>query len=92
MGGSPRQCGQQTSQTHHIEVRPGAQLVEERVARAVGTHELAVPEQLVARPQEAGAHRAPGKRVAHRAQCGLGRQLRGVVAHEGHAEAAGIVA
>lgn len=77
------------SQTY--EVRPGAQLVEERVARALGTHELAVAEQLVVGPQEASAHRAPGKRVAHRTHRGFGRQLRGVVAHEGHAKAAAIV-
>lgn len=80
------------SRTHRFEVRPGAQQVEQRIARAVCTNQLAVAKHPVVRPQEASTHRAPGKQVAHRAQCGLGRQLPGVVAHEGHTEAAGIMA
>lgn len=80
------------SPTHSIEVRPGAQQVEERVTRTVGAHKLAVAQQRVVRLQESRTHRALGEHVAHCAQRGLGRQLRGVVAHEGHAKAAGVVA
>lgn len=78
--------------THRIEVRPGVQQVEERVTRAVCAHELAVAKQPVVRPQESCTHRAPGELIAHRAQRGLRWQLRGVVAHEGYAEASGVVA
>lgn len=78
--------------THSIKVRPGAQQVEECITRTVCAHELAVAEQRVVWPQESGTHRAPGEHVAHSAQRGLGWQLRGVVAHEGHAEAAGVLA
>lgn len=80
------------SGTHHVEAWPGAQHVEERVARAVSAHELAVAEQRIVWLQEAGAHSAVRELISHRAQRGLRRQLRSVVAYQGHAETAGVVA
>lgn len=74
------------------EARPGAQQVEERVTRAVSVHELAVAQQCIVWLQEACAHRAAREQVVQGAQRRLGGQPRRVVAHDGHAEAAGVVA
>lgn len=84
--------GSKDDWTHRGEARPGAQQVEERVTRAVSVHELAVAQQCIVWPQEACAHRAARKQIVQGAQRRLGGQPRRVVAHDGHAEAAGVVA